>query len=260
MAWLRRTNHPYHNFRVWAEFFSHVVPAYELLRTGIKANQHGDYTAYSAGRKELFPVLFAMGNNKYGPIVIEDVATVEHLSTPEVSELRMRCLSVEGMGYGWKQENNNRSIKRSVLTQSIQGCDPLPNAQCRKSVRESDDWGCVHCGRWENGAWTAQVAPEMRRVVRTACGLKEPTGRQPFAEPDYAADVHAIERALWPAGARPLDPARQAQFADIFTGASLMAQDWYTNGRMRVRAYANAFRDGAEGIKFPTKLQFTQNA
>ena len=91
-----------------------TIPAYVLFREGIEEGGLGNYTKFSAGRKKCSLVLYKQHNTNYLPLVLDDVALVEHRCTAEVRTERRTILSCNGMGFDWQVENGNHVIKRHV--------------------------------------------------------------------------------------------------------------------------------------------------
>ena len=57
----------------WKNFwflFSHVLPAYELIKKGVRT---GNMAAYNAGRRALLPFMFSLSKLNYGPLIIRDM-------------------------------------------------------------------------------------------------------------------------------------------------------------------------------------------
>ena len=79
LAWVRQ-DHGDRAFAAQASFWVlDVVPAYALVRSGIRSNV---YTAYAAGRKVLLPLLFARNHRIYSKLVLEDIAQLEYRRGP----------------------------------------------------------------------------------------------------------------------------------------------------------------------------------
>ena len=105
----------------WKNFWfllSHILPAYELIKKGVRT---GNMAAYNAGRRALLPFMFSLSKLNYGPLIIRDMIQY-YWKAPKAIQMQLDeifCLYDEGIN--GKMEEANKDQKRFVFSDTKSG-------------------------------------------------------------------------------------------------------------------------------------------
>lgn len=99
-------------------FLLYVLPAYELIKKGVRS---GDMSAYQAGRRALLPFVFALGKVKYAPALVRDMLQYYHRVPPEIRKEMNTIFGLFDEGINGKVEESNALQKGFVISETQRG-------------------------------------------------------------------------------------------------------------------------------------------
>ena len=99
-------------------FFCHILPAYELIKKGVRT---GNMEAYNAGRRALLPFMFSLSKTKYGPLIIRDMIQFYFRAPAEVRCQLNEIFSLYDEGINGKMEESNKAQKSFTLSDTLAG-------------------------------------------------------------------------------------------------------------------------------------------
>lgn len=105
-------------FGNYAFFLFRILPAYELIKKGVRT---GDMSMYNAGRRLLLPFVFALGRTTYGPAVVRDMFQYYHVVPEEIREEIWVIFGLNNEGLDGKLEEWNKKQKAHVISNSEMG-------------------------------------------------------------------------------------------------------------------------------------------
>ena len=120
-------------------FMDTVMPGLLAFQVGVREN---NASMWRSGRKALLPLLYTNNHSRWAPLLLDDIAVVDHRCTAPVRRLRELFLSCRGQGFGWIQEEANKKAKRACIANNDRGWRLATSAlSTMDTMRERvEDW------------------------------------------------------------------------------------------------------------------------
>jgi hypothetical protein len=134
-AWALQSSECDYRYRNIAFFTLNILPAYELIKKGIR---NGDMSAYNAGRRFLLPFCFALGRTKYAPLIARDMIQYYFRAPTPVKQLLREVFELYDEGLDGKLEELNKTQKSFVYadTREAVQCSAILTAMVPNMLRD----------------------------------------------------------------------------------------------------------------------------